>query len=402
MADVVKELLEGIKKNTDNLRSELDALKGANFLEDPLVKAKIDAYDNEFKTLKDQYEAEKKAREELDLKLQRANFAPGQENQDPEAKARTSGFEKYVRYGAKAQYTEQEQKALSSLVDVDGGYFLPADVESGILKIAQDEAEIRGVANVGTTSRDRVQGGKITQRATIAWGSEGIAVDPQDLKAGLEDMPINEITALVLVPNNTLEDAAADIFGEITALFGEDIAKAEDDAFVIGDGVLKPEGILSNKKVQARAKNSKVAAALTDANNNGLDVLIDALYSLKKTYRRNGVWAFNSLTEATVRKIKDTTGQYLWQPPVQAGAPATLHGYRIINPEGMPDIAANSFPILFGDFRRGYKIRDRKGMSVQRLMERYAEYRMTGFLVTKRVGGQVQMDEAFVPIKIST
>ncbi|SDY22975.1 phage major capsid protein [Thermoactinomyces sp. DSM 45892] len=408
MADMLKELLEGIKQNTAGLRSELDELKGKHPLEDPLVKEKLERYDQEFVELKKSYEEEKKAREQVELKLQRAKFLPGDPQNiiNEEQNLQKKAFEKFIRYGvgesSKASWAPEEWKALSSLSDQDGGFLILPDFENEILKIAQDSAEVRPVANVGTTNRDRVQVGKITQRAVIGWGNENVAVDPQDLKFGLEDMPINEITALVLIPNSTLEDAGANIFSELSMIFGEDIAAEEDDQFMIGHGVGRPEGILSNTEVQSRYVASGVAGALTDASHNGVDALIQAQYKLKKIYRRSGTWAFNSSTESVIRQIKNGNGDYVWQPPVQAGAPATLLGNSIINPEGTPDIAANSYPILFGDFRRGYRIRDRKGMTIQRLVERYAEYRQTGFLITKRVGGQVVLPESFVPIKIAT
>lgn len=410
MADALKEALEAIKTNTAGLRTEIESLKGKNALEDPLVKAKLEAYDAEFVTLKAGYEAEKTAREALDLKLQRAalagNGGQAKNVKSDEQIAKDKAFEKFIRYGmggaSKSIWNPDEIKALSSLQDDQGAYLIPADFESGITVVAQNVAEIRPVSNVGTTSRDRVQSGKITQRAVIGWGTEGVAVSEQDLKMGLEDLPINEITALVLVPNSTLEDQAADIFGEMTTIFGEDISVEEDKQFVKGNGVNRPEGILSHAGVIARYVPTGVATDLFDGTHNGVDALIQLIYKPKKLYRNAGKFAFNSLTEAKLRQFKDSTGQYLWQPPVQAGAPAALLGYSIINPEDMPDVGANSLPVVFGDFKRGYKIRDRKGMTVQRLTERYAEYRMTGFLVTKRVGGQVVMDEAFAVLKVAT
>jgi HK97 family phage major capsid protein len=109
----------------------------------------------------------------------------------------------------------------------------------------------------------------------------------------------------------------------------------------------------------------------------------------------------NSTTEAVVRTLKDGTGRYLWEPGVQPGTPALLLGKPIVNPEGMVDIGANAYPIVFGDFMAGYKIRDRQGVTVQRLIERYAEYDQTGFLIKKRVGGMVTLAEAFAPVKIA-
>ena len=158
---------------------------------------------------------------------------------------------------------------------------------------------------------------------------------------------------------------------------------------------------MANAEVAANSTNSGVANGLTDATHNGIDVLITALYKLKKTYRRNATFAFNSTLEGQIRTFKDDNGAYLWQPPVQAGDPATLLGKPVINPEGMPNATADGLlPIAVGDFSRGYRIRDRKGITVQRLVERYAEYDQTGFIVKRRTGGQVVLSEAFQVVKV--
>ena len=103
----------------------------------------------------------------------------------------------------------------------------------------------------------------------------------------------------------------------------------------------------------------------------------------------------NSTTEGEVRKIKNNDGDYIWQPPVTAGNPAALLGRPIINPEGMPDSNNGTLPIAVGDFRSGYKLRDRSGVTVRRLVEKYAEYNQVGFILRRRLGGQPVQPEAF-------
>lgn len=320
-------------------------------------------------------------------------------NMTPEQK---SAFEKYIRYGlhgataAKAAWLPEEQKALSEMIDAQGGYLVPPDFANEMIEVAQNIAQIRSVARKSNTSRAEREYSKLTQRATVAWGNESIAVDPQDLALGLEAIPVNELTALVLVPNTLLEDAESNIWNDLTDIFGKDLAFGEDLAFSVGDGNKKPEGLVSNKDVQARAVHSGSATTLTDS-----DVLLTALYNNKIVYRRNATWAMNSTAEALVRKMKDNYGQYLWAPGLEAGRPSQLLGRPVINPEGLPDIAAGTYPIVIGDFSSGYMVVDRRGVTIQRLVERYAEFRQTGFLITKRVGGQVVLAEAFTPIVIS-
>jgi HK97 family phage major capsid protein len=262
-------------------------------------------------------------------------------------------------------------------------------------------AELRPICNVATTGRDAVFMPAL-QKPSVAWGTTNLAVSAQDLAAGGERIEIFDLRALVLIHNNTLDDTDANIWAELNDQFSMAIAEAEDVAFATGAGNSSPQGVIADSRVTANYVASGVAAAISDANNNGVDALITILHGLKKAYRSNATWAMNSTTEGAVRQLKDTNGQYLWQPPVQAGAAATLLGRPVVNPEGLPDIAANAFPIVLGDFRKGYKIRDRQGIVVQRLVERYAEYDQTGFLVKRRTGGQVVLPEAFACLKVAT
>jgi HK97 family phage major capsid protein len=361
-----------------------------------VLEAAIEKSNSAITELRGQYE-----------ELLKASQRPAQgaaQSGDKETELRRSAFVKFLRYGAgetaRASMTSEEVRALSSASDAEGGFLVPIDFQNVVLMDAYNEAAVRPFANTGTTSRDKVFMPSLKKPA-VAWGVTNVAVTAQDITAGGETLQINDLRALTLIHNNTLDDAAADVWGEMSMAFSRAIAETEDNAFIAGDGVNAPQGVMTHPGVIANFKKSGVAGALSDTNNNGVDPLIDMLHSLKKTYRRNATWAMNSATEGEVRKLKDKDGQYLWQPPVQAGSPATLLGRPLMNPEGMADIGANKFPIVLGDFRAGYFIRDRAGISVQRLVERYAEFDQTGFLIKRRTGGKVAMAEAFVTLKIA-
>jgi len=321
---------------------------------------------------------------------------------DPELMLQRSAFEKFIRYGnnENVSFSVEEKRALMNSSDSDGGFLVPIDFENTVLMNAYDESAIRPVANVGSTGRDTVQIPSLA-KPVVAWGVTGLSIPEQALKAGGQTIQIFDLKALTLLSNNTLDDSSANIWAELTSAFSDAIAEAEDLAFAVGFGEKSPQGIIFDPQVKANFTMSGVANGLKDGSHNGVDVLIKALYKLKSTYRRNATFAFNSTIEGEVRQYKDTTGQYLWQPPVQAGAPATLLGKPVINPEGLPDGDTDGLlPIVVGDFKRGYRIRDRAGVSVQRLVERYAEYDQTGFIVKKRTGGKVVLPEAFQVIKV--
>jgi len=398
--DNMNVVLDSIKKTTEEMRSYVDrkveeAAKGKN---DPLIQEAIDKANADIDQLTKRYD-------ELVVASKRPSLDDSGKEVDEKAELRKSAFLKFCRYGngetSSEVMSQDEKRALQESSDAEGGFLVPIDFTNELIMNAYDMAEIRPVVGATPTGRDTVFFGALA-KPTVAWGTTGVAVTAQDLDVGGHTMTIHDLKALTLIHNNTLEDAEADIWAELNMAFSDAIAEAEDDAFAVGAGSHSPQGIMTNALVQANVTNSGVAADVIDASNDGVTALITAYYKLKKTYRRNATIAMNSTLEGKYRNSKDADGQYLWQPPVQAGDPATLLGRPVINPEGMPDVAANAFPVVIGDFRRGYRIKDRSGIAVQRLSERYAEYDQTGFLIKKRVGGQVVLPEAFQVIKCST
>jgi HK97 family phage major capsid protein len=400
MNEDIKKLFEQLQETTTELRSYVDrkvdeATKtGAPRADTVAAIEKINA---DLTELRGKYDDAIKA-------VQRPKLDPQGKELDPQVELRKAAFTKFLRYGAgetgRTMMSPEEVRALSSATDADGGFLVPPAWEAEVLMNAYNEAEIRPTANVASTGRDQVFMPALS-KPSVAWGVANVAVTEQDLNAGGERIQIFDLKALSLIHNNTLDDSDADVWGELQTAFAAAIAEAEDVAFAVGGGAVDPQGVLSHAGVLARYKLTGVAAAIFDSTHNGVDALINMLYNLKKTYRRNATWAMNSTTEGAVRQLKDEQGQYLWAPPVAAGAPATLLGRPIVNPEGLPDIAANAYPIVLGDFRAGYRIRDRAGITVQRLVERYAEYDQTGFLIKRRTGGKVVKAEAFTVLKVA-
>lgn len=321
----------------------------------------------------------------------------------PEMELRSKSYEKYIRFGvgenSAAKWAPEELRALAGTADADGQFLVPDEFESELIMKAYNLAEIRPLCQVGTTSRDTVKLGALS-KPIVAWGARSLSVPKQSLGTGGIEIPIRNLRALILMSNDTLDDAAADVMGQLEDSFDKAIAEAEDDGFAIGahDG---PMGILANTSVLANFTKSGVAAAITDSTHNGIDALKTMFFKLNKAYRRNATWAMNSATEGEYRKLKDENNNYLWDYKPDAESSGTLLGRRVINPEGMADIEADGYPVLLGDFRSGYKIRDRSGVVITRLVERYAEFDQTGFILKKRVGGQVSLAEAFQVLKIA-
>jgi HK97 family phage major capsid protein len=182
-------------------------------------------------------------------------------------------------------------------------------------------------------------------------------------------------------------------------------AEQEGTAFVNGDGVNKPKGFLASPTVDNASWSWGNLGFITTGApgafpaSNPSDKLIELIYTLKSGYRQNAVFVMNRKTQSAIRKFKDTNGNYLWQPPAGAGQGATLMSFPVVEAEDMPDIAANSLSIAFGDFRRGYLVVDRAGVRV--LRDPYSAKPYVLFYTTKRVGGGVQDYDAIKLLKFA-
>ena len=327
-----------------------------------------------------------------------------------EARDHARAFNQFFRRGTEEGLRELEMKAaLRTDSDPDGGYVVPDQMEQTIDRVLGTVSAMRSIASVMSVSAASYK--KLVNRggAGAGWVGERQA-RPETATPTLAELsfPAIEIYANPAATQTLLDDARVDIAAWLAEEVSTAFAEAEGAAFISGDGVNQPRGLLSYDTVANASQSwgkigytaSGVAAALTDSSHNGVDALIDLIYSIKQGYRQNARFLMNKSLQATVRKLKSKTEElYLWQPPVQAGQPATLLGYPITDDDNMPDIGAGTFPVAFGDFRRGYLIVDRFGVRV--LRDPYTNKPYVHFYTTKRVGGGVQNFEAIKLLKIA-
>ncbi|AHB47183.1 capsid protein [Hyphomicrobium nitrativorans NL23] len=290
----------------------------------------------------------------------------------------------------------------------DGGYLVPRTVEQSIARLARDATPMRSIARVVTTDTSAYVKCVSLNGPTATWVGEREARNQTPgMKLSELEFPVWELQAMPAVTQTLIDDAFADVAAELSLEIATAFSEMEDTAFVHGTGIKQPKGFLSVPKVADPSwawgkigfRVSGVAAALSDSTHNGVDALYDLYFSLKATYRANASWLMNSSTAATVAKLKDDNENYLWQPSIQVGQPATLLGRPVVIDENMPSIEADATPIAFGDFERGYLIVDRTGIRV--LRDPYSTKPYVLFYTTKRVGGGVQDYAAIKLLKIA-
>lgn len=312
---------------------------------------------------------------------------------DAERRAGREMFLRFLRQGEKALEVD-EFKALTVSDDVSGGYLAPVEYSREIIKGVTEFSPVREIARVRQTSQRAIQAPKRIGQFAAQWTSEtGTRSETTGLSYGLEEVPTHEMYALVDISQQDLEDSAFELEAELQMEFAEQFGVAEGTAFVSGDGVGKPEGFMTNADVAVT--NSGNASAVT------ADGLISLYHNVKTAYAVRGVWALNRTTLGEVRKLKDTNGQYLWQPGLAGSAPNTILGQPYVEMTDMPDVAANAFPVVFGNFRRAYLIVDRIVLSVLRDPFTQATAGNVRFIARRRVGGQIVLAEAIRKQKIA-
>ncbi|PZU57953.1 MAG: phage major capsid protein [Brevundimonas sp.] len=320
----------------------------------------------------------------------------------PEAKAAWDG---YLKTG---QSVGLETKAGLSTGATSGGYVVPYETERAIERRLMAVSPMREIATVRTVAAGVFRKPVSTAGVASGWVAETAArpeTDPATL--ALLEFPSADLYASPAATQALLDDALVDLDEWLAGEVEDAFAAQETQAFVTGDGTNKPKGFLSYAAVadadQAWGQIGYVASGAAGgfAATNPTDRLIDLIYAPKAQYRPNGRFVMNRRTVSTVRKFKDADGNYIWQPAARLGENASLLGYPITEIETMPDVAANSLSIAFGDFQRGYLIVDRAGVRVLRDPFTATAKPYVLFYTTKRVGGGVQNFDAIKVMKFA-
>jgi HK97 family phage major capsid protein/HK97 family phage prohead protease len=332
--------------------------------------------------------------DKMEAKLNRpaaGEIEAGNDNGGFERKA----FNTFIRGGVE-RCSPDEVKALTVANDASAGYLAPESFGNEILKAIVQFSPIRQYAKVVTIGASSVKYPRRTASTAAVWVDEDD--DRTASTPAYEQVAItpHELATYVDVSNALLEDNAYNLEGELSSDFGESFGKAEGSAFVngTGDGDSKPKGFMAATGITTIT----TGAAAGFPASNPADVLIGMFHSLPGVHAQNGVWLMNRNTLGTVRKWKDGQGRYLVIDPISAGAPTTLLGRPIVEAVDMADIAADAFPIVFGDLQ-GYRIVDRISLSVLRDPFTLATKGQVRFHARRRVGGDVTNPDRFVKLK---
>ncbi|HEX8655596.1 MAG TPA: phage major capsid protein [Allosphingosinicella sp.] len=320
--------------------------------------------------------------------------------------AGTSAFvDNYLRKGLEAGV---ELKAVTGVSESAGGYAVPEEIDAEIDKVLISISPIRAIANVvkvGTAGYRKL----VTRGGTPSgWVSE-TAGRPETGTPEFTEVapPFGELFANPAASQAMLDDAAFDVEAWLASEIATEFARAEGAAFVNGNGVNRPKGFLATP-VSTQVDSVRPFGTLQVVHtgvaggfpaSNAQDKLIDLVQSLRPPYRQGAAFVMNSATAARIRKFKTADGAFLWAPSLSAGQPDTLLGYPVVEAEDMPDLAADSLSVAFGNFRAGYLIAERS--ETQILRDPFTNKPFVHFYATKRIGGQVANSEAIKLLKFA-
>ncbi|QVM84945.1 phage major capsid protein [Novosphingobium decolorationis] len=308
----------------------------------------------------------------------------------------------YLRAGR-----ETEWKSISGAVPSDGGYAVPREIDALIAARLKSVSPIRSIAQVVQTGSAGYRKLISTGGTASGWVSE-TAARPATATPSFAEIapPTGELYANPAASQAMLDDAGFDLPTWLADEIATEFARAEGAAFVSGSGTNQPMGFITGTTSTAGDATRQFGTLQHVVSGNASTLgtnpelkLIDLVHALKAGHRQGASWVMNAQTLALVRKLKTSDGAFLWQPGLVDGQPDRLLGYPVVEASDMPDVAANTTPIAFGNFRAGYLIAERSATAI--LRDPFTNKPFVHFYATKRVGGQVLDSDAIKLLKIS-
>lgn len=408
----VTDLVKGVEQKLADLRGEVDGKAAAA---DVVEKTKIRKMETDLGDAIKKLtatQAEAKAQEtrlgELEAKLARGG---GGGVPDAEADEHKDAFVAYLRdphdRQAETKLFDIQKKAAEVRVatSASGGYAVPEVIATEIAMTVQDVTDMRAVARV-------VQVGSSDYKELLdrnGFGTEWVGETAPRNQTSTADLAevVPTMGTLAAKPQATVE-SLEDLFFDVPAWLVDSASRqyaiAEGAAFISGDGKNKPTGLLNGTPVatddasRAFGTLQYVPTGVADnLSGNPFDEMMDLLFTLKSGYRGAGFFMLNSGTMAALAKVKDGDGRYLLSASLTEGVPFTILGRPVVAAEDMPDIAADAFPIAFGDFQRGYLIVDRIGFRIVR--DEVTRPGYVRWVMSKRVGGRTKDTNAIKLLK---
>lgn len=301
--------------------------------------------------------------------------------------------------------SHEQQKALSVGIDRDGGFLVTPQVSARTIQIVRETSPIRQLATVETISTDKLEIPRDIDDLTFGWVGEQESRPPTTTpEIGIVNIPVHEMYAEPSATQKFLDDASINVEAWLAQKVGDRFARAEANAFMTGNGINKPRGILSYPTALTddltRAWGTFQHILSGDATKLTVASILTLPFMLKEGYAANARWMMNRLGVMSMMGIVGSDGRPIWQPSLQEGVPTMLAGYPVTTAADMPVPGAGAKAAMFGDFGRTYTVVDRLGITGMR--DPYTAKPFVKFYSRRRVGGDVTNFETMKFIVIGT
>ncbi|WBU53838.1 phage major capsid protein [Paracoccus sp. SCSIO 75233] len=314
-------------------------------------------------------------------------------------------FNAYLRSGDDAgmRGLAIEEKGMAAASD--GGFLAAPQVADTVRTALTGAVSLRALCNVVTVEAASYDVLVERDELVSGWSGEGDQVETDTGAVQRISIPVHELSAMPKVSQRLLDDAAFDVEAWLAGRIAEKFTRAEAYAFLRGDGIEKPQGLVAGltDPTGVGAIDSigeiRTGADGAFASGKAAEVLIDLVYALHAQHRANATFLMSSRMAATLRKLKDGDGRFIWADSLAAGEPARLLGYPVMLAEDMPEMAPGSLSVLFGDFRAAYTIVERPELRV--LRDPFSAKPHVLFYATKRVGGGLVDGRALKALRFS-
>ena len=286
----------------------------------------------------------------------------------------------------------QVSNLLEETQAAQGGFLVPTEWDERLISVLEEENVMRALGTRITTFGEH-KINIVASKPAAAWISEGQPLTFGNATFAQKTLDAYKLGVGIQITNELLQDNAFDLENYIIEQFGKALANAEEDAFINGNGTNQPTGFLTTIAADATAFTTTTGTNLSP------DDIINLEYSLKRPYRKNAAFIVNDSTIALLRKFKDSTQNYLWQPSYVASEPPRLFGQPVYTSAFMPPPSTGNVVVIYGDFDY-FTIADRGQRAFKPLRELYALQDSTGFLMVQRVDSAITNLEAFKALKL--
>ena len=392
MSTELTRLVEELNKNLTDERKmndeRYDALEKGNKARAEELATQLETVAEEIaanqKKLKEEERKNALMQERLDI-LEATSSRPGKTASEKAEEAHTKAFFEAFR----AQFRDGEKnsaakKAYDHVLETKtlqvgtanlGGHGVPEEISRQIEALMLAQSDILSEIGITTVSSSDYKEVVSINQLTSAWSAE-LGTRSQQTDPNLRQVAptMGELYTYIFASNEILEDAFFNVEDWLVMNAAESAAKALDLAMWSGDGSSKPTGMINTAPTTSADNASPLRAAAayqyipTDSASPqalGADDVIDLVYALNRGYRGNAKFAANQNTQAALRKLKSSNGDYYWQPSFQAGQPDRMLGYPVLTWHDMADpTTADGLYLGFGDFKRAYTLISRTGLAM--------------------------------------